>query len=98
MKVKDWLIHKLGGITQKEILRDSRNYICYQQTKVLTYKTGIIINKFNSIPENYIKEELAMKFLDCIRENMVVECFNSPKLGELNEKEYRAELRIVVDA
>ena len=97
MKIKNWLIHKLGGSTQEEILRDSRNYIRYQQTKVLTYKTGIVINKFNPIPEDYIKEELAMKFLDCVRENMVVGCFDSPKLDELNEKEYRAELRIVAD-
>lgn len=92
MKVKDWLIHKLGGITLEDAYRERHNLIQYKQSNVITYKTMLMVNKELQSVQEQIYDRLAFKMLDVIKENMEIECRDCPETGMV---EYRATLRMV---
>lgn len=98
MKVKDWLIHKLGGITLEDAYRERHILIQYKQSNVITYKTMLMVNKeLQSVQavqavQEQIYDRLAFKMLDAIKENMEIECRDCPETGMV---EYRATLRMV---
>lgn len=92
MKVKDWLIHKFGGITLEDAYRERHNLIQYKQSDVVTYKTMLMVNKELQSVQEQIYDRLAFKMLDAIEENMEIECKDYPETGMV---EYRATLRMV---
>lgn len=92
MKVKDWLIHKLGGITLEDTYREQHNLIQYKQSNVITYKAMLMVNKELQSVQEQIYDRLAFKMLDAVEENMEIECRDCPKTGMV---EYRATLRMV---
>lgn len=92
MKIKDWLIHKLGGITLEDAYRERHNLVQYKQSNVATYQTGLVINKEMLFIKDQIYDRLAIRMLDAIKENMEIECVDIPEKGMI---EYRGILRIV---
>lgn len=92
MKVKDWLIHKLGGITLEDAYRERHNLIQYKQSDVVTYKTMLMVNKELQSVQEQIYDRLAFKMLDTIKENMEIECRDCPETGMIK---YKAILRLV---
>lgn len=92
MKVKDWLIHKLGGITLEDAYRERHNLIQYKQSNVITYKTMLMVNKELQSVQEQIYDRLAFKMLDAIEKNMEIECRDCPETGMV---EYQATLRMV---
>lgn len=92
MNVKNWLIHKLGGITLEDAYRERHNLIQYKQSNVITYKTMLMVNKELQSIQEQIYDRLAFKMLDVIKENMEIECRDCP---ETDMVEYRATLRMV---
>lgn len=92
MKVKNWLIHKLGGITLEDAYRERCNLIQYKQSNVITYKTMLMVNKELQSVQEQIYDRLAFKMLDAVKENMEIECRDCPETGMV---EYRATLRMV---
>lgn len=92
MKVKNWLIHKLGGITLEDAYRERCNLIQYKQSNVITYKTMLMVNKELQSVQEQIYDRLAFKMLDAVKENMEIERRDCPETGMV---EYRATLRMV---
>lgn len=92
MKVKDWLIHKLGGTTLEDAYRERYNLIQYKQSNVVTYKTELTINKDMLFIKDQIYDRLAFRMLDVVRENMEIEYIDIPEKDTI---EYRGILRVV---
>lgn len=92
MKIKNWLIHKLGGITLEDAYRERYNLIQYKQNNVATYISSFQFFKYVTIKEDWIREKLAQSFLKNIKENIEIECIDIP---EKDMSEYRAILRVV---
>lgn len=92
MKVKDWLIHKLGGITLEDAYRERHYLIQYKQSNVITYKTELIVNTELQSLQEQIYDRLAFKMLDIVKENMEIERMDCPETGMV---EYKGILRIV---
>lgn len=67
MKVKDWLIHKLGGITLEDAYRERHNLIQYKQSNVVTYINSFQFFKYVPIEEVWLKEQLAQNFLENVK-------------------------------
>lgn len=91
VKIKDWLIHKLGGITLEDVYRERHDLIQYKQSNVITYKTMLMVNKELQSVQEQIYDRLAFKMLDAIKENMEIECRDCSETGMV---EYRATLRM----
>lgn len=88
MKIKNWLIHKLGGKTKEEIFPPTQYTVTYPTVeKFGTY----FIDSYSMIPEEYIIERLANDFIPMIKENMKI----TKEIGNYGEKRYRAEISIV---
>lgn len=92
MKIKNWLIHKLGGITLEDTYREQRNLVQYKQSDIVTYQTELIINKDMLFIKDQIYDRLAIRMLDAIKENMEIECIDIPEKDMI---EYRGVLRMV---
>lgn len=95
MKIKEWLIRKLGGITQNELYElynQQRNIIRYQEGHVITYKTELIINKDWPFAVERAQNKLATQMLDAVKENMEIEYMDCPETGMIK---YKAILRLV---
>lgn len=92
MKVKNWLIHKLGGITLEDAYREQHNLVQYKQSNVITYVRNFQFFKNASIEENWLKRQFAQSFLENIKENMEIECVDIPEKDMI---EYRGVLRVV---
>lgn len=92
MKAKDWLIHKLGGITLEDAYRERHNLIQYKQSNVITLQS--VMRMTTGMPTNseFIKRELALRLLDTIKENIEIKCVDIP---EKDMAEYRGILRVV---
>lgn len=92
MKVKDWLIHKLGGITLEDAYRERHNLVKYKQSNIITYVSSFQFFKYVAIKEDWIREQLAQSFLENIKENIEIECIDIPEKDMI---EYRGILRMV---
>lgn len=92
MKIKNWLIRKLGGITQDGLYREYRKLIQYQEGHVITYNTELIINKDCPFIVEQAQDKLAIQMLDAVKDNMEIECTDCPETGMVK---YRATLRMV---
>lgn len=92
MKVKDWLIHKLGGITLEDAYRERCNLIQYKQNNVVILQATMQMATGMPINSEFIKRELSLRLLDAVEENMEIECVNTPEKDMI---EYRGILRMV---
>ena len=92
MKAKNWLIHKLGGITLEDAYRERCNLIQYKQSNVVTCINSIQLFKNVPAEESWLKTKLAQNFLETIEDNMEIECVDIPEKGMI---EYRGILRMV---
>lgn len=92
MKVKDWLIYKLGVITLEDAYRERCNFIQYKQSNVVTLQATMQMATGMPINSEFIKRELSLRLLDAVEENMKIECINTP---EKDTVEYRGILRVV---
>lgn len=70
MKVKDWLIHKLGGKTKDEIMPPIQ-YTVYRP-KVKTIRAEFV-DRGISVPREYIEDMLARDLLLAIKNYMKIE-------------------------
>lgn len=91
-KVKDWLIHKLGGITLEDAYREQYNLVKYKQANVITYQTELVMNKDMLFIKDQIYDRLAVRMLDAIKENMEIERID---IQEKDMIKYRGVLRVV---
>lgn len=64
MKIKSWLIHKLGGKTQDDLYNQQYKFIQYQEGHVITYNTEFIINKDWPFVVEQAQDRLAIQTLD----------------------------------
>lgn len=92
MKVKNWLIHKLGGITLEDAYRERCNLIQYKQSNIVTYGINIEIPSNLAIKKEFIEKELSYRMFDVIKENIEIECIGSSNKDTV---EYRGILRVV---
>lgn len=94
MKVKDWLIHKLGGVTKLEASFINSPPIQYKvyHPKVEKLKT-YLNHHYAGIEEEHIVKELAFQFLPLIEKKMKVEQI----IDESGEIWHKAELNIVME-
>lgn len=92
MKAKDWLIHKLGGITLEDAYRERCNLIQYKQSNIVTCINSIQLFKNVPVEESWLKTKLAQNFLETIEDNMEIEYIDIPEKGMI---EYRGILRMV---
>ena len=92
MKIKSWLIHKLGGKTQDDLYNQQYKFIQYQEGHVITYNTELIINKDWLFVVEQAQDRLAIQMLDAVKDNMKIECMDCPETGTVK---YRATLRMV---
>lgn len=92
MKVKDWLIHKLGGTTLEDAYRERHNLIQYKQSNVITYGINIEIPINLAIKKEFIEKELSYRMFDAIKENIEIKCIGSSNKDTV---EYRGILRVV---
>lgn len=92
MKVKDWLIHKLGGITLEDAYRERHNLIQYKQSNVITLQATMQMATGMPINSEFIKRELSLRLLDVVKENMEIKCIDTPEKDII---EYRGILRMV---
>lgn len=92
MKVKDWLIHKLGGITLEDAYRERHNLVKYKQSNIVTCINSIQLFKNVPVEESWLKTKLAQNFLETIEDNMEIECIDIPEKDMI---EYRGILRMV---
>lgn len=87
MKIKDWLIHKLGGKTQEEIFPPIQ-YTVYRP-KVKTIRAEFVDRGIN-MPKEYVEEMLM--------HNLILEIKKYTKIKEENdfgEKHYIAKVNVV---
>ena len=92
MKIKNWLIHKLGGITLEDTYREQHNLVQYKQSDIVTYISSFQFFKYVAIKEDWIREQLAQSFLENIKENIEIKCIDIPEKDMI---EYRGILRVV---
>ena len=88
MKIKKWLIHKLGGLSKEEILPPTMYTV--ENLKVEKFGT-YFIDKYSMVPEEYIIDTLAHNFLPMIKENIKI----TKEKNDYGEIYYQAEIRIV---
>lgn len=88
MKVKDWLIHKLGGVLKEEIMPPI-SYTVYRP-KVETIKAEFI-DKGVGVPQDYIEQYFAYSLMSIIKSHMKIE----KTTNYLGEKVYLAKINIV---
>lgn len=92
MKIKDWLIRKLGGITLEDVYRERFNLIQYKQSNVVTCINSIQLFKNVPVEESWLKTKLAQNFLEAVEENIEIECVEIPEKDMI---EYRGVLKMV---
>lgn len=89
-KVKDWLIHKLGGKTQEEVFPPIQ-YTVYR-SKVETIRTRFIDNGLN-VPKEYVEEmlirSLASEIKPYVKIEKIANCFG------FGECLYEAKINVV---
>ena len=88
MKVKDWLIHKLGGVLKEEIMPPIQ-YTIYRP-KVETIKAEFV-DRGVSMPQEYIEEKLSRNLMSIIKNYMKIE----KNINSLGEKYYIATINIM---
>lgn len=88
MKVKDWLIHKLGGVSKEEIFSPIK-YTVYRP-KVETIKAEFV-DKGVNVPQDYVEQELAYSLMSVIKSYMKIE----KTTNYFGEKVYSAKINIV---
>ena len=88
MKVKDWLIHKLGGVTKEEIFPPVQ-YTVYNP-KVETIKAQFIDNGVN-VPKEYVEEMLMRNLISGIKPYVKIEKL----MNYFGEYFYEAKINVV---
>lgn len=88
MKIKTWLIHKLGGLTKQDIFPAPQYNVI--NPKIEKFATQII-DKDHIIPENYITDQLIYNLIPLLRDKVKITKENN-YCGDIY---YRAEINIV---
>ena len=87
MKIKKWLIHKLGGVSKEEIFPPPQYTITYPSVE--TFRCNFVGN--SQIPEEYAIDKLIEKFIPMIKEKMKINISDNG----YGTKYYVAEIDIV---
>lgn len=88
MKIKTWLIHKLGGKTKDEIMPLIQYTVYRPKVKTITVQ---FVDRGTSVPREYIEDMLARDLLLAIKNYMKIE----EDIGYLGERCYIAKFDIV---
>lgn len=86
MKIKKWLIHKLGGITRDEIIIPLQ--FKYESKNIIICQSCIQIPNELSNNIEFITAQLALKLVDSVKEHMEL-------IVDKDNNEYRSVLKLI---
>lgn len=70
MKIKNWMIHKLGGIAKEEVMTPVQ-YTVYQPEVIPL--VAQCVDKGSCMPKEYIEDALAHNLVSIVKEYMKIE-------------------------
>ena len=89
MKIKKWIIHKLGGVVEEEFFTNVKYTISYPN--IQTIQTCARTPKYGYLPDDIIKRNLAYQLCDEIKNLMKFEV----SCEDQDDIVYRASLQVV---
>ena len=70
MNIKNWIIHKLGGVVKEEVAEPVQYKIYYPEVIPLVAQ---YIDKYSCMPKEYVEEVLAHNLISVIKKYMKIE-------------------------
>jgi hypothetical protein len=96
MKIKDRLIHLLGGHTKEEVLKYSRPVVHVNNAHIKKIKAGYCISDpHRQPPESWLKNELAAKLINKMLEENLITYYTVPR--STGESDYPQDVYAVVN-